>query len=185
MEGDSTLSEKFDIALTIKNGWCELSVETDEQAHSFKATFMRNALNNLVDATLALAEGADVACVLWGGEGNAPGANVFLDMSLDHYGNMGVAVHEAEHWTWLQPATKWTPRRGKCLLEAYVPFSGFLVGLTRELQRIRANDTDASAFITQWRHSFPAVKFEALERIGGRHGYIPRSKEELNRLSNP
>ncbi|MGW3467986.1 hypothetical protein ACWDKQ_05840 [Saccharopolyspora sp. NPDC000995] len=164
------VSETFEVRLSGEHGGVMLA-ETDAGEFTFSTSATRSSLNNLAEVMLALAHGADVGCVLWATEGPSD-RSVFLDFALDWQGTLAVAVHRLASWEWLQPTTMWTPRRADCVVEARVPFSQFVVNVTRELQLLRKEETDTAGYMANWGHYFPMSLFEQLERVSARHGYM-------------
>ncbi|PKW13834.1 hypothetical protein A8926_1398 [Saccharopolyspora spinosa] len=64
------------------------------------------------------------------------------------------------------------PGKAHCVVEARVPFSQFVVNVTRELQLLRKEETDPAGYMSNWGHYFPVSLFEQLQRVGARYGYL-------------
>ncbi|GDY32410.1 hypothetical protein [Gandjariella thermophila] len=165
----------FELSLTFLNGWCDLYLEYGDEQLTIRATTLSNAFNDLVDASIDLAQGRQCVSVMWGGEGNG----AFVDLALDATEYLGVVVHEMADSNWFSPALRWAPARGHALFTAYVSFSEFARKLGRELRKIRVQHTDITGYMPHWGWSYPQARYELFESLMARRGFKPVSTQTI------
>lgn len=166
---------QIDPVLDFSHGWCGLRLRSGDLDFYMRASSLSNAFGDLVDAVTNILGGSRSQSVIWGGEGRG----WFIDISLDHAGGLGLAVHEMADDRWLRPAAEWRPVRGALAFDAYGDVGHFVVAFTHQVRTARVRHTDSTGYMPHWGWWFPQAKFDLLQDLAEPLGYKPRGDEAL------
>lgn len=145
-----------------RHGWCTLHLAISGQDFAVKATTMRDAFSDLAGAMVNLTRGAVCESVIWGGEGEG----AFIDLSVTHTLEGGIAVHEMTDPNWLRPGLHWTPTRGSVKFSANFFLPRFVTSFVAALEQVRLDWADERGHIAHWGWDFPYALHAELAEYG-------------------
>ncbi|MCP3803930.1 hypothetical protein NLX83_32145 [Allokutzneria sp. A3M-2-11 16] len=148
----------FSVAIEFHGGRCSLVLDD----HALTPVTEPYVFTDLVVAVADLAEGRRSVSVRWSG-------SAFLDMSLDHIGHVGIAVHGC---------VDESPRRGDPEFATRVPFGDAIMTFAKALWRTRVRYADDFGFIEEWGWLVPKHHLDAIMTRAGLLGFHPPSQPE-------
>lgn len=172
---ESSESDQLFLSFRFRYGWCTLTARKCSSTIEIKATTIRDAFSDLLQAVTSLI--CDLECVstIWGGEGDG----YFLDMTRDGSDNIGLSIHAMKHPIWLSPRDHWTPTRGEEVFNCYLSLAELVRVFGREARRAKLVYADGTGYMEHWGWSFPVTQFSTFEKRAARFGYKPVAESDL------
>jgi len=115
-------------------GLCDLTLVSGARSIQASATFLEDALSNLLLAVTDLSTGRQCVACRWGDE---PGG-VLIDIARNGAASVGIAVSRMARPTWYGDVPGWVPARGTLLWEATTETEQFFEAFRGEVRRLVA-----------------------------------------------
>ena len=136
------------------HGWADATISDGVTEAQLTASYLSDALRDLVEAVVSLMQGADRAMCLWLGE---PWEHHWI---LERQGDdVGVTI------VWFDyPCSQSLNERGKVIFSTRCGLRKFAMILLNQLWQL-LKDWGIDGYRTRWGHAFPMVEYRTLEEM--------------------